>query len=247
MPRTRLGFTTGGVLVLLVMLAMACRGSQATKSAPANIPRFDPRDFPDSANIKNKWLPLVPGTMSVHQGQVRGIPQVVESVVTNDTKLIDGVRARAVADKDFDDGQLVEEASDYYAQDKHGNVWYMGELTTHYVNGQFTDHADTWFGGRKHAQPGIIMPANPRLGLSMYQQEFAPNIAADMGRVIKFNQSVCVPLKCYGDAMEIEETSRLDPGVIEHKYYVVGIGMIRSVVVQGDPQESNLVSVTPSS
>jgi hypothetical protein len=245
MPRPGLGVSVFALLVI----ATACGGPQA---APGSTPgttivSFDPRNFLDSAKITNRWFPLVPGTRFVFHGQVRGVHQVVEGVVTDEVKLIDGVKARDVADQDIDEGQLVGETRDYYAQDKHGNVWYMGELSTHYVNGVFTDHADTWFGGARHAKPGVIMLAHPRLKLPAYQQEFAPSIATDKGRVIRFHQSVCVPLGCFRDTMEIEETSPLDPGVVEHKYFVLGIGLVRSDIVQGDPGESNLVSTTPPS
>jgi hypothetical protein len=153
---------------------------------------------------------------------------------------------RLVDDKDIDNGQLVEETNDFYAQDVQGDVWYMGEITTHYVNGHLTDHADTWFGGQKRAKPGVIMLATPQIG-SAYQQESAPNLAIDRGRVIALNESLCVPMRCFSGVMQIEETARLDPGVIEEKYYESEVGVIKSVIVQGDPEEQDLVSVTPPS
>jgi hypothetical protein len=231
---------------MLVLAPTACGGSGAVTGPAALAARFDPRDFPDSATITNPWFPLPPGSTFVFRGQIRGVGLVVMGEVTSEIKRIDGVRARAIADHGFYDGQLGEEARDYYAQDRHGNVWYLGELSTHYVNGKFTDHADTWFGGVKHAKPGIIMPAHPQVGVAGYRQEYAPNISADKGRVIAFHRSVCVPKGCFPDALEIQETTVLDPGVIEDKYYVRGVGLIRSVVVQGDPAESNLVSLTPA-
>jgi hypothetical protein len=162
--------------------------------------------------------------------------------------VIQGVTARVVRDRDIDAGQLVEETEDYYAQDVKGNVWYFGEVTTHYVNGELTDHADTWLAGSKGAKAGITMWANPQLAQPKYRQEFAKNLAEDMGRVVATNQSVCVPFKCFTDATLIEETTPLDPGVIEHKYYAPGVGLIRSLNVQGDPEESNLVAIArPSS
>ncbi len=132
--RTR--FAVGVVLLLSIA---SCGGEAFHIELPAGVAAFDPRNFADSANITNPWLPWTPGSRWVYQGNVRGIPQTVETFVTNNTKLIDGVMAREVHDKDIDAGQLVEETLDYYAQDKQGNVWYMGELTTHYVNGMLTD------------------------------------------------------------------------------------------------------------
>jgi hypothetical protein len=244
-----------GVLTLALMTPPAvtgCGGGQVTPAVATIQSEFAPHNFgPDSAVVTNRWMPWIPGTRIIHHGHFKGIPQVVDGYVTDQTRMIDGVSSRLVDDKDIDNGQLVEETSDFYAQDRQGNVWYMGEVTTHYVNGQLTDHADTWFAGERYQSqlilPGIIMFADPtsRLGGAEYQQEYAPNYAEDIGRVIGLNQSVCVPLNCYGDAMLIEEHSRLDPGILEHKWYEPGLGEIRSEITQGDPEDQNLVSYTP--
>jgi hypothetical protein len=170
---------------------------------------------------------------------------VLEQWVTNDTRLIDGVVARAVMDKDIVDRQVIGGAVDYYAQDDKGNVWYLGEQTTHYVNGKLTDHADTWIAGVKRSRPGIFMPAHPHLGSPPYQQEFAPNLAADVARVVQVNESVCVPLRCFHHAVEMDETTVLEPGVLAAKYYAPGTGLVRENVVQGDPFGYSLVSITP--
>jgi hypothetical protein len=230
-------------MALLLPVLSAC-GTQA--EVIATLERFDVRQFgPDSANLTNEWwMPDQPGTKRTYWGTVRDIPQTVETLMTSETKVIAGVTVRVIRDRDVDAGQLVEETEDYYAQDLKGNVWYLGEVTTHYVNGVLTDHADTWVVGVKGANAGIIMWANPRLGQPKYRQEFAKNLAEDMGRVLSFNQSVCVPFRCFNDAMLIEETTPLDPGVIEHKYYARGVGLIRAVHVQGDPEESNLAAIS---
>jgi hypothetical protein len=228
--------------MVALLLQTACGPPQPT--GPAVLMSMNPRNFSDPTNITNKWLPYTVGTKTVHQGIHRGLPQVVQAEVTDQTRVIDGVLTRGLLDRDIDGGQLIEETLDYFAQDNRGNVWYFGELTTHYVNGQLTDHADTWYAGQHGDKAGIIMYANPRVGIPRYQQEYAKNLAEDKGKVIAFNQSVCVPYRCFQDAMEIQETSRLDPGVVENKFYVAGIGMVRAVITQGDPEESNLVSFT---
>jgi hypothetical protein len=169
---------------------------------------------------------------------------VLEQWTTNATRRIDGVVARAVMDKDIVDRQVIGGAVDYYAQDDDGNVWYLGEQTTHYVNGRMTDHADTWIAGIKGSRPGIFMPAHPDLRSPRYQQEFAPNLAADVARVAKIDASVCVPLRCFDHTLEMDETTVLEPGVLAAKYYAPGVGLIRENVVQGDPFDYSLVSIT---
>ena len=41
-----------------------------------------------------------------------------------------GVRTTTVLDKGYENGVLTERTFDHYAQDRQGNVWYMGEDTT---------------------------------------------------------------------------------------------------------------------
>lgn len=229
----------------------ACGGASVTPAVAAIQSAFTPSAFgPDSANITNRWLPYPVGMRLLFHGGFKGIPQTVETYIGGATRMIAGVNSRLVDDKDIDNGQLVEETSDFYAQDRKGNVWYMGEVTTHYVNGQLTDHADTWFAGdRFEGQtilPGIIMYADPlsHLDGAEYQQEYAPNYAEDIGQVIGRDQKVCVPAKCFTDALQVQEHSRLDPGILEQKWYSPTYGLIRSAIVQGDPEDSNLVSIT---
>ncbi len=243
-------FATATV-VLLVLLATACSrvhplvNQPSTSGKPAFMPPFHPSSFHRPTAITNPWFPVVPGTRWIWHGQDRGLPMVLEQWVTNGTRLIDGVVARAVMDKDIVDRQVIGGAVDYYAQDDEGNVWYLGEQTTHYVNGRLTDHADTWIAGINRSRPGIFMPAHPHLGSPPYQQEFAPNLAADVARVAKVNESVCVPLRCFHHAVEMDETTVLEPGVLAAKYYAPGTGLVRENVVQGDPFDYSLVSITP--
>jgi hypothetical protein len=111
--------------------------------------------------------------------------------VLNYTRRIDGVVTRPVVDRDLVKGQIIAGSIDYYAQDDQGNVWYLGEATEHYVNGKLTDHADSWIAGEAGALPGIFMPAHPALGKPRYQQEYAPNVAADVEHIVNISRSVC--------------------------------------------------------
>jgi hypothetical protein len=44
----------------------------------------------------------------------------------------------------------------------------------------------------------------------------------------------------------VETSPRLDPGVRERKYYVVGVGDIKEHTVSGNHEQIRLVSVTPT-
>jgi sugar lactone lactonase YvrE len=50
-------------------------------------------------------------------------------VVTNQTREVMGITATVVTDTETRDGELVEQTADWFAQDRDGNVWYLGEDT----------------------------------------------------------------------------------------------------------------------
>ncbi len=94
----------------------------------------------------------------------------------------------------WNEGVLVEDTFDWYAQDTAGNVWYLGELATNYEydnKGNFigTNNDGSWEAGVDGALPGYAIEANPQVG-DNYFQEFAPGIAEDEGQVISINESI---------------------------------------------------------
>jgi hypothetical protein len=189
-------------------------------------------------------LPLVVGATWRWKGQFRQQPYTQEDVVLNYTRRIDGVVTRPVLDRDLVKGQIIAGSIDYYAQDDKGNVWYLAEETIHYVNGKLTDHADSWIGGEDGARPGIFMPAHPALGEPRFQQEYAPNVAADVEHIVSISKSVCVPLRCYAHVVQANESTVLDPGLLSAKYYAPGVGLISEDTLSGDPYSYGLTSVT---
>ena len=132
--------------------------------------------------------------------------------------------------------------SDWYAQDNDGNVWYFGEDSREYEDGEEVSTEGSWQAGVDGAQPGIIMKANPRIGDS-YRQEYYPGEAEDMGQVIRLNESASVPYGSFGEVLVILEWNPLEPDVIEHDYYAPGVGAILEVVVEGEPERVELVEI----
>src|SRR3989441_2568257 len=82
-----------------------------------------------SARVDNPWFPLRPGTTLVYRGVKDGKPSRDVVHVTGQTRRIAGVTCTAVADRLYLGGRLEERTTDWYAQDKAGNVWYFGEAT----------------------------------------------------------------------------------------------------------------------
>jgi hypothetical protein len=207
-------------------------------------PRIDPADF--VAAIDNPYFPLRPGTAFHYRGVAENgrTPQTDDMVVTHRTKVIMGVTATVVRDTVSSNGTPIERTFDWYAQDKYGNVWYMGEDTREVRHGRFVKMSDSWEAGVNGAKPGIIMPGKPQPGVA-YRQEYYPRHALDQARVLGGGGALVVPSGSYETTLLTEETSpRLDPGVAERKYYVAGVGDIKEHTVRGNREQIQLVSVT---
>jgi hypothetical protein len=179
-------------------------------------------------------LPLKPGSKLIYKGsaipedETTRVKRRVVSTVTDLSKWIDGVRTLVVWERDYTAGKLGESEIAFFAQDKAGNVWLLGEYPEEYENGKFAD-APTWISGQKGAHAGIAMLANPKVGSPDYAQGFAPPPVEfiDRGRVYKKGQKTCVPVKCYNNVLVIEEFENGVPGVFHLKYYAPKVGLVK--------------------
>lgn len=205
-------------------------------------PVIDPANF--VAGITNPYFPLTPGTTFVYQNE----EEEITIAVTHETKEILGVTCIVVRDtvRLRDSGELVEDTEDWYAQDTGGNVWYMGELSKSFEEGELVSLEGSWKAGVDNAKPGIIMLAAPQVG-KVYRQEFFLGDAEDMGEVLSITDSATVPAAtCDGTCLVTKDFLPLDPGHVEHKYYSPGVGLI--LEVNPDTGERvELVSVTNGS
>jgi hypothetical protein len=206
---------------------------------------IDPDNF--VSEITNPFFPLAPGTTFYYAGEKEGVPISDVRVVTHETKVILGVTCTVVHDQAYEDGVLVEDTFDWFAQDEEGNVWYFGEDTKELdENGNVISTEGSWEAGVDGAQPGIIMEAHPKVG-DRYQQELAPGVAEDMAQVIRLqDEEVCVSYGCFEDdeLLLTKEWTPLDRGVVEEKYYAEDVGFILGVMVKGGDERIELVRIT---
>jgi len=216
----------------------------STKSASGNS-QIKPESF--GRTVDNPWFPLKPGTTLCYRGVKDGKPTVDVFAVTHKTKKILGVPATVVHDSLYDSkGRLVEDTFDWYAQDKRGNVWYLGEDTKELdARGHVTPREGSWQAGVDGAIAGIFMPANPKVGRS-FRQEYYKGQAEDRFKILSLSASVKVPAVSSSQAMRTEETTPLEPDVVDNKYYVRNIGTVREVSVKGPKVYNTLVSVRRS-
>ena len=142
-------------------------------------------------------------------------------------------------DQDFDGGEIAEQALDFLAEDKNGNVWYLGSYTETYEGGQFVNAEDAWLAGAAEAKAGVQMMADPQPKTPAYVQAVVPGEGASKAKVVKRGVSQCVPFNCYSDVLVIEE------GGSENMYYAPGVGGIMTEPKSGNPQETEkLINLT---
>jgi hypothetical protein len=237
--------------VLGVAAWLAPTASTASASRPCRLPRFgpgatyhphiDPAEF--SPNVTNPWFPLRPGRTLVYTGTKDGKKALDIFAPSSRTKIIDGVRTRVVEDRNYLDNVLEERTSDYYAQDRCGNVWYFGEDTAELDRqGHVVDREGSFHAGVDGAQPGVFMQVDPKVGLH-FRQEWYQGHAEDTFSVIRRDTSVTVPAGSFHNALLTRETTALEPGVVDHKQYVKGIGDVEEVTVKGGHEKFVLVEV----
>src|SRR5262245_15321407 len=202
-------------------------------------PALKPANFVPT--ISNRYFPLKPGTTYHYKGYKGAASQRDDMVVTHRKKQILGISCTVVRDTVFQGGKPIERTLDWYAQDKHGNVWYMGEAAFDLKNGRFVRAADSWKSGVNGAKPGIIIQGDPRPG-NVYRQEYYPPDALDQARVLG-RAAVQVPQGTYGRSLATIEWSPVEPQ-LEKKWYADGVGEIQEHVVAGGHEGFKLVSVT---
>jgi hypothetical protein len=206
-------------------------------------PTFDPAKFVGS--ITNPYLTLTAGTTFHYRSET---PDGVElndvSVTYDNTKHILGVTVTVIHDEVFVDGNKTEDALDWLAQDADGNVWYFGEDTKEFdENGNVTSTQGSWEAGVGNNHPGIIMLAHPRTG-AKYQQEIAPGIAEDVAVVLSLQSKVDVPYGKFSSCLETMESTPLEPGDREHKFYCAGVGLLLEVQPKGGRIRNELIAIS---
>lgn len=272
----------------VVVLAAAALAVLAGCDAPSGVtsPELSPQasferfalapELPDAADFvdpitdanANPWFPLVAGTVWTYEAEAEdGLERTVDTV-TGDTRTILGITATVLRDEVYLDGELIELTFDWYAQDRWGNVWYLGEASCEYEPGAYTrdfdpdvpgdceasggDPAGSWEAGAdllgvgSLAEAGIIMWADPLAHKGKaYRQEYYEGEAEDMARVLHGGLTVETEAGTYTDCIETMDFNPLEPGEIEHKFYCPGVGMVLEVQPKNGRVRNELVSVEP--
>lgn len=225
--------------------AVAAPGTAATGSIPSGAgpgwpPTLSPREF--VPQVTNPWFPLKPGSVWHYEGLKEGTKTTDTVTATHKSKKILGVTTTVVHDVVSVNGKPEEVTDDFYAQDRHGNVWYFGEATEELnPKGKPTSTEGSFEAGLDGARPGVLIPGSPRVGV-VGRQEFLKGEAEDHFKVLDLNASVSVPFVSTQKALRTKEWTPLEPGTIDNKYYVRGVGTVREIAVKGPVEKLELVS-----
>jgi hypothetical protein len=214
-----------------------------TTSLPADGKPFaiDPSEF--TTEIDNPYWPMKPGSQWIfRETDAEGSVSRVVVTVLDKTKMIaNGVEARIVHDQVTEGGQVKEDTYDWYAQDAAGNLWYLGEDTTEYENGKPKTKEGSWEAGVDCALPGIIMPADPQVGMT-YREEYYKGHAEDGASIISTDALAKVPYGRFEHGVQTRNFSGIEPNVIEEKVYAQGVGVVLEITVSGGSDRDELLS-----
>ena len=189
----------------------------------------------------NPYFPLVQGNEWLYRGEFEedgeNIVETVRIIVTNKTKLIDGIHCLVVQDIVHKNGELVEDTNDWFAQDVDGNIWYCGEEVKDYeyfegdepptpelvaIDGSFK-------AGLEGDKAGISLPAPDEAEVGdIIRQEVSWANAEDTIEILAFdnNDQSVAGFGCNNNCLKTRDFSPMDPGVEEEKYYLPGVGRI---------------------
>jgi hypothetical protein len=204
---------------------------------------LDPAEF--TTEIDNPYWPMTVGSRWVYrETDSEGAEQRVEVNVTDETKKVaNGIEARVVRDEVTEDGVPVEVTDDWYAQDADGNIWYLGEETTEYENGEPVSTEGSFEAGKDGAEPGIIMPADPKPGMK-YRQEYYEGEAEDKGEIVALDAQAEVPFGHFRNVVMTKDTNPLEPKILEFKFYARDVGPVLAISVSGSSGREELVTYT---
>jgi hypothetical protein len=179
-----------------------------------------------SRGTSRYWV-LEPGYQLRLEGREKGKKVVLLVSVLSETKRVDGVETRVVEERETADGKLDEVSRNYFAiSQRTKNVYYFGEDVDTYRNGKVANHEGTWLAGKSGARYGLAMPASPEKGFRFYQ-ELAPKVAMDRCEIAATDEQLDTPYGSLAHVVKVEETTPLEPGSREYKYYAPGIGIVQ--------------------
>lgn len=216
-------------------------------------PQYDPAlfdsDYRNPTN-PNPYFPLTIGNTWEYMTPEEDERNTVTA--TDETKRIEGLNCIVFRDKVFEKGRLHEATDDWYCQARNGDVHYLGEEVKNFENfagdhprrPELVSIDGSFKSGRDRNKGGIILPFDLQVGAS-YFEEFALGDAEDTAQILstsyrygddpkldkKVPKALANHLCANSDCVVTQNTSQIEPGVTDRKYYALGIGFFLEVHV----------------
>ncbi|MDZ4747555.1 MAG: hypothetical protein SH808_03655 [Saprospiraceae bacterium] len=229
--------------LLFALAFFSCQKDETLRTLDQSYqPVITAANFPNSTTISNPYFPVAEGLVYSYEGQTPDGLETIEEQRLNITRTVQGIECLVVNFKAYLNGHLIEEADDWYAQDKDGHVWYFGEDVNNYnPDGTIKDHSGSWEAGIDGAKAGIIMQANPLIGTT-YREEYYFNEAEDEAEIMATDLNITIPFGAFTDCLQSRNFTAIEPDLHEHKFYAPGIGLIKEINL-ADNSEIHLVSI----
>jgi hypothetical protein len=233
------------VAIVTVLAATAAPAHGVAAQGGQPLPRgsepvtLDPADF--TTRIDNPWWPMRPGSRWVYRGtDEEGTVSRSTVTATGQTKTIaNGILATALRDRVTEDGELVEDALEWYAQDAAGNVWYLGEDVKDYEDGRLAG-TESWEAGAGGAQPGVVMPGRPRVG-TRFRENHIPGDPGDRFEILSRREQAETRLRHFDDVVLIKQTTPERRRSLEYSFHARGVGLVLSLEIAGGSDRLELV------
>jgi hypothetical protein len=228
-----------------VVLSLAVR-ADGSKAPPPDEPVFTEEFGEEEADLvttgRNPYFILEPGYVLEYEGTEGKTKIKLVITVLDETKKVGKVETRIVEEKEWKGDEVIEISRNYFAISKRTNaVYYFGEDVDMYKGGKVVSHDGSWLAGKDDAKYGMVMPGTALLG-ARYMQEVAPGVAMDRAEIVSLDRKVTTPAQKFTNVLKIQETTPLEPGNVEFKYYAKGIGLIRDgaakLVKHGKPDQT---------
>lgn len=210
-------------LASVVMVGCTAMPAWSANEGPQKAPVFS-----DPTLIFNPYLPLTTLSQDILIGvngkstaeTIRTRQQGIQQFVVNG-QVVDSI---IVEDDNYIGGQLIEVTQDYFCEDDNGTVYYMGEYTTTYKNGQVTGHAGSWLYGVDTTHLGTLLPGHPKVGMKWMSEDVPSKNLIEHDTAISTTATITVPAGTFHNCVETQEQV---PGEgKEYKWYCPSIGVV---------------------
>lgn len=217
---------TLGVATGFIVLSAAFAAVESARRPPAD-PTWTETFRVDKAELassgRNPFFNLVSGCQLVYEDDDANLT----ITVLDETRVVDGVETRVVEERETKGGRLIEVSRNFFAVSRRTNaVYYFGEDVDIYRDGRVVSHEGAWLSGRDGARFGLMVPGDALLG-ARFHQEIAPGVAMDRAEIVSLTETVETPAGRFFECLKVEETTPLEPGVKEYKFYAPGVGLVR--------------------